>query len=104
MPCGCARLLLAEEVSVGGLARNRTGIEGFAVLCVTIPPRGLCRDEPRAGPSAIQRIAPHRKASLPPIASGSAGVSALQRWRGLVICAREKNAIPDSSAGRAIDC
>ena len=25
----------------GGHDRNRTGIQGFAVLCVTIPPRGL---------------------------------------------------------------
>ena len=24
----------------GGLARNRTGVQGFAVLCVTTPPRG----------------------------------------------------------------
>ena len=32
----------------GGLARNRTGMEGFAVLCVTIPPRGLCPHEPWA--------------------------------------------------------
>ena len=27
----------------GGLARNRTGVQGFAVLCVTTPPRGLLR-------------------------------------------------------------
>ena len=25
----------------GGHAQNRTGIKGFAILCVTIPPRGL---------------------------------------------------------------
>jgi hypothetical protein len=25
---------------IGGLARNRTGVQGFAVLCVTTPPRG----------------------------------------------------------------
>ncbi len=25
---------------LGGHAQNRTGIEGFAILCVTIPPRG----------------------------------------------------------------
>ena len=25
----------------GGLGRNRTGVQGFAVLCVTTPPRGL---------------------------------------------------------------
>src|SRR5471032_1403185 len=25
----------------GGHARNRTGVQGFAVLCVTTPPRGL---------------------------------------------------------------
>ena len=24
----------------GGHAQNRTGIKGFAILCVTIPPRG----------------------------------------------------------------
>ena len=30
----------ADEGS-GGLARNRTGVQGFAVLCVTTPPRGL---------------------------------------------------------------
>ena len=24
----------------GGHAQNRTGMEGFAILCVTIPPRG----------------------------------------------------------------
>ena len=30
-----------KQIEIGGLARNRTGIEGFAVLCVTIPPRGL---------------------------------------------------------------
>ena len=24
----------------GGHAQNRTGIQGFAILCVTIPPRG----------------------------------------------------------------
>ena len=26
--------------SFGGHAQNRTGIKGFAILCVTIPPRG----------------------------------------------------------------
>ena len=26
---------------IGGLAQNRTGVQGFAVLCVTTPPRGL---------------------------------------------------------------
>jgi hypothetical protein len=26
---------------IGGHARNRTGVQGFAVLCVTTPPRGL---------------------------------------------------------------
>lgn len=31
----------------GGLARNRTGVQGFAVLCVTTPPRGL--GEKRSG-------------------------------------------------------
>jgi hypothetical protein len=36
---------------LGGLARNRTGVQGFAVLCVTTPPRGLCRTARRIGPS-----------------------------------------------------
>lgn len=31
----------------GGLARNRTGLQGFAVLCVTVPPRGLMEKNPR---------------------------------------------------------
>ena len=31
------------DVESGGLARNRTGVQGFAVLCVTTPPRGLRR-------------------------------------------------------------
>ena len=29
------------RLDFGGLARNRTGVQGFAVLCVTTPPRGL---------------------------------------------------------------
>ena len=33
--------------NLGGLARNRTGVQGFAVLCVATPPRGLRRGEPR---------------------------------------------------------
>ena len=32
--------LLRHSVAIGGLARNRTGVQGFAVLCVTTPPRG----------------------------------------------------------------
>ncbi len=27
--------------AVGGPSRNRTGVQGFAVLCVTTPPSGL---------------------------------------------------------------
>jgi hypothetical protein len=27
--------------NAGGLARNRTGVDGFAIRCVTTPPRGL---------------------------------------------------------------
>src|SRR3712207_4998649 len=30
----------SERLEVGGLARNRTGVHGFAVRCVTTPPRG----------------------------------------------------------------
>ena len=29
-----------NSAEYGGLARNRTGVQGFAVLCVTTPPRG----------------------------------------------------------------
>ena len=57
---------------IGGLARNRTGMEGFAVLCVTIPPRGLCRNEPRGSPP-IQRIGFYRKTCFLGTGSG---------WRG----------------------
>ena len=28
------------QVFFGGHAQNRTGMQGFAILCVTIPPRG----------------------------------------------------------------
>ena len=30
----------ATVLNFGGHAPNRTGMEGFAILCVTIPPRG----------------------------------------------------------------
>jgi hypothetical protein len=33
--------LKSKFTEAGGLAQNRTGMQGFAVLCVTIPPRGL---------------------------------------------------------------
>lgn len=98
--------LASMNAARGGLARNRTGMEGFAVLCVTIPPRGLCRNEPRGSPP-IQRIGFYRKTCLLGTGSGWRGrgaISTLQRRRGLVICASRRNAIPDSSAGRAIDC
>ena len=36
-----AAIQIAEKR--GGHARNRTGMQGFAVLCVTIPPRGLTK-------------------------------------------------------------
>ena len=32
--------LTTTQVFFGGHAQNRTGIQGFAILCVTIPPRG----------------------------------------------------------------
>lgn len=35
------QILMLGDLGVGGLARNRTGVQGFAVLCVTTPPRGL---------------------------------------------------------------
>ena len=28
------------QLAIGGHVQNRTGIKGFAILCVTIPPRG----------------------------------------------------------------
>ncbi len=34
-------LLRLDFGEFGGLARNRTGVQGFAVLCVATPPRGL---------------------------------------------------------------
>ncbi len=30
-----------KDFVVGGPSRNRTGVQGFAVLCVTTPPSGL---------------------------------------------------------------
>ena len=44
----------------GGLARNRTGVQGFAVLCVTTPPRGLAASGVwgvpiGCGPNAVKR-------------------------------------------------
>ena len=39
----------------GGLARNRTGVHGFAVRCVTTPPRGHPKTRP-AGPD-VRRTA-----------------------------------------------
>ena len=66
-PCKCGSRgsgqivrLAGMNAARGGLARNRTGMEGFAVLCVTIPPRGLCRNEPRGSPP-IQSIGFYRK-------------------------------------------
>ena len=32
--------MILNIVNCGGHAQNRTGIKGFAILCVTIPPRG----------------------------------------------------------------
>ena len=37
--CAKSTMEVPQEV-IGGLARNRTGVQGFAVLCVTTPPRG----------------------------------------------------------------
>ena len=53
---------------IGGLARNRTGVQGFAVLCVATPPRGLSAQreprtrgvlpkEPRRGQGHVTKIA-----------------------------------------------
>jgi hypothetical protein len=41
----------------GGPSRNRTGVQGFAVLCVTTPPSGLgvLRSLPRRSPSGQPR-------------------------------------------------
>ncbi len=45
-----------KDAEIGGLARNRTGVQGFAVLCVTTPPRGLNPSNARgSGRSSIRR-------------------------------------------------
>jgi hypothetical protein len=33
--------LFFKAIFAGGPSRNRTGVQGFAVLCVTTPPSGL---------------------------------------------------------------
>ena len=33
-------MIIHYPIFFGGHAQNRTGVEGFAILCVTIPPRG----------------------------------------------------------------
>src|SRR5262249_33676673 len=53
--CSGVRVCGVLATSIGGLARSRTGLEGFAVLCVAVPPRGLC---PKAGPPAYTKDSP----------------------------------------------
>ena len=53
--CDPAGLILKRMF--GGLARNRTGVQGFAVLCVTTPPRGLRRAPPCGGFAHPRRAA-----------------------------------------------
>ena len=38
--------LFAHSRRIGGPSRNRTGVQGFAVLCVTTPPSGLGAAQP----------------------------------------------------------
>ena len=47
----------AGNQKVGGLGGNRTPVQGFAVLCVTTPPRGLCRAAPWGHPATPVRAA-----------------------------------------------
>ena len=46
-----ARFLYSQEKLAGGHARNRTGVRGFAIRCVTTPPRG-----PTAGACIMRRF------------------------------------------------
>jgi hypothetical protein len=90
----------------GGLARNRTGIEGFAVLCVTIPPRGLCRAA-RAPAYTKDRVL--SQGVMPTggkrgISHGGRGLALCKGGAGLLYARRGNTRFPDSSAGRAIDC
>src|SRR5690606_5671076 len=50
-PANIGSALVAREES-GGPSRNRTGVQGFAVLCVTTPPSGLVPSPCRAGRGA----------------------------------------------------
>src|SRR3974390_2975909 len=49
--CGWLASRSAEGAKVGGHGRNRTGVHGFAVRCVTTPPRGQWEKRRRVGPS-----------------------------------------------------
>src|SRR5687767_6499494 len=55
---------------IGGPSRNRTGVQGFAVLCVTTPPSGLA--EPAFGGSPVRL-----STDLHPQLSTNGGVSSL---------------------------
>ena len=107
-------LTTAVSAGSGGLARNRTGVQGFAVLCVTTPPRGLARagegarslgqgDGPVSNGSGPGRQG-GRRVKLP------ASLRQFGAWQDGVIPAKEPprrddaTVFPDSSAGRAFDC
>ncbi len=42
IPAGDSLLQFRDNL-LGGPSRNRTGVQGFAVLCVTTPPSGPCQ-------------------------------------------------------------
>ena len=114
----------------GGLARNRTGVQGFAVLCVTTPPRGPSADRlrrrsraragrPASGEGSLAEPRPDRqrprrdrivrRARTRPRPPEPPRLRA-GPLRGPATLAREppvataRAVIPDSSVGRASDC
>jgi len=97
-----ARSVMRSVGEFGGLARNRTGVQGFAVLCVTTPPRGLPQER-AAARSREPAITTCRRRLQPPTArdEGRRRIpvhrfrKGLRSRRGVVI---RRPLIPDSSA------
>lgn len=85
---------------IGGLARNRTGVQGFAVLCVTTPPRGL-PSVPRCDADGRNNHKPRRAATAKHYAQAHRRLSVMDRRKGLRPpdgVAIRRPPIPDSSA------
>ena len=78
----------------GGPSRNRTGVYGFAVRCVTTPPSGhtghfgssRLLNEKRAEHNALMRTGVHSAAAeqFPPMGNRSRAVSSCSGWNGLI--------------------